>query len=357
MKDYYKILGVEKGASKDEVKKAFHKLAHKYHPDKKSGDEAKFKEVSEAYSVLSDEKKRAEYDAYGRTFNGAGPSGTNGFEGFDFSQFNGANPFGGNGFEFDLGDIFGDIFGGGGARERRGRDISIDLMIPLRDVVFGTERTVMLTKAGKCPVCAGSGATPGSEMITCKTCNGKGKIHETRNAFFGSIATTSVCPDCGGTGTVPKTPCTECRGSGVVRREEDISIKVPSGIADGEMIRMAGLGEAIPRGTSGDLYVKVRVERDPIFSREGSNLIMNLTVKLTDALLGKTYKVKTFDGDLEVKIPAGISFGEFLRVRGKGIVVSGGSRGDLLIRIMIQMPTKLSRAAKESVEKLQEEGI
>ncbi len=352
-KDYYQILGIEKGASKDEVKKAFHKLAHKYHPDKKTGDEAKFKEVSEAYAILSDEKKRAEYDAYGRVFNGGnGGGGGNPFEGFDFSQFTGAN-----GFEFDLGDIFGDIFGGGGSRERRGRDISIDLQLPLRDVVFGTERTVMLTKASKCAVCAGSGAAPGSEMITCKTCNGKGKIHETRNSIFGSIATTSICPDCGGAGTIPKNPCTECRGSGVTRRQEDIAIKVPPGIADGEMIRLQGMGEAIPRGTSGDLYVKIRVERDPVFSREGANLLMNLTVKLTDALLGATYTVKTFDGDISVKIPAGISFGELLRVKGKGIVVPHGSRGDLLIRILIQIPNKLSRSAKESVEKLKEEGI
>lgn len=350
-KDYYKILGIEKGASKDDVKKAFHKLAHKYHPDKKTGDEEKFKEVSEAYSVLSDEKKRAEYDAYGRTFTG-GQGGGNPFEGFDFSQFTG-----GNGFEFDLGDIFGDIFGQGGARERRGRDISIDLQIPLRDVVFGTERTVMLTKASKCVVCAGNGAAPGSEMITCKTCNGKGKIHETRNVLFGSVATTSMCPDCGGTGTVPKNPCTECKGSGVTRRQEDIAIKVPPGIADGEMIRLAGMGEAIPRATSGDLYVKIRVERDPVFSREGSNLLMNLTIKLSDALLGASYTVKTFDGDISVKIPSGISFGELLRVKGKGIVVPHGGRGDLLIRILIQIPNKLSRAAKESVEKLKEEGI
>lgn len=350
-KDYYKILGIEKGASKDDVKKAFHKLAHKYHPDKKTGDEEKFKEVSEAYSVLSDEKKRAEYDAYGRTFTGGQGSG-NPFEGFDFSQFTG-----GNGFEFDLGDIFGDIFGQGGARERRGRDISIDLQIPLRDVVFGTERTVMLTKASKCVVCAGNGAAPGSEMITCKTCNGKGKIHETRNVLFGSVATTSMCPDCGGTGTVPKNPCTECKGSGVTRRQEDIAIKVPPGIADGEMIRLAGMGEAIPRATSGDLYVKIRVERDPVFSREGSNLLMNLTIKLSDALLGASYTVKTFDGDISVKIPAGISFGELLRVKGKGIVVPHGGRGDLLIRILIQIPNKLSRTAKESVEKLKEEGI
>lgn len=351
-KDYYKILGIEKGASKDEVKKAFHKLAHKYHPDKKTGDEAKFKEVSEAYTILSDDKKRAEYDAYGRVFSGGNGGGASGFEGFDFSQF-----AGGNGFEFDLGDIFGDIFGGGNGRERRGRDISIDLQIPLRDVVFGTERTVMLTKTSKCGVCAGNGAAPGSEMVTCKTCNGKGKLHETRNSFFGSIATTRVCGECSGTGTVPKTACKECKGSGVVHKEEDIAIKVPPGIADGEMIRLQGMGEAIPRGTSGDLYVKIRVERDRVFSREGSNLIMNLTVKLTDALLGASYPVKTYDGDITVTIPAGINFGEFLRVKGKGVVIPNGGRGDLLIRVVVQMPNKLSRTAKEYVEKLQGEGI
>ncbi len=349
-KDYYKTLGLEKGASKEEIKKAFHKLAHKYHPDKKTGDEAKFKEVSEAYSILSDDKKRAEYDSYGRTFTGAG-----GPDGFDFSGFQGGNPF--QGFEFDLGDIFGDIFGQSGGRERRGRDISIDLQLPLKDIVFGTERTVMLTKTSSCPLCAGSGAEPGTELITCKTCNGKGKIHESRNSFFGSIATTRVCPDCSGTGTVPKTPCSECHGVGVVKRQDDIVIKVPPGINDGEMIRLAGMGEAVPKGTTGDLYVKIRVERDTTFTREGSNLIMNHTIKLSDALLGSKYTIKTFDGDVQVTVPPGIGFGEFLRVKGKGVVIPQGGRGDLLIRIVIQLPNKLSRKAREAVEKLQEEGI
>lgn len=363
MKDYYSILGIKKSASEEEVKAAFRKLAHKYHPDKKGGDEAKFKEVSEAYAVLSDKKKRAEYDTYGRTFaGGGGPQG--GFNGFDFSNFAQGAPFGagfgqGQHVEFDLGDIFGEFFGGQqnpSGRQRRGRDVSIDIELSFRESVFGTERRVLVSKIGQCDVCKGSGAAKGSKMVSCATCNGKGDIHETRNSFFGSFNTTRPCPRCHGKGQVPETSCNTCRGEGVAKRQEEILIAVPAGVSDGEMVRMQGRGEATAGGSSGDLYVKLHVKQDPSFTRDGNNLITVLSIKLTDALLGGDYTVRTLDGNTTVAVPAGVSHGEILRIRGAG-VPSGRSRGDMLVRVDIQFPKKLSSAAKKHIEGLRAEGL
>ncbi len=224
MKDYYTVLGVQKNASEDDIKKAFRTLAHKYHPDKKGGDEAKFKEASEAYAVLSDKKKRAEYDTYGKTFSGGGGAG--GFGGFDFSNF--AQGFGGfqgfqdgHGVEFDLGDIFGEFFGGGGGRRaKRGRDISMDIEIPFRDSIFGTERRVLISKVATCASCDGSGAKKNTKLKTCGTCNGKGQIHESRSTFFGSFTSARPCPTCHGRGQAPESPCTSCAGVGVSKREQ-----------------------------------------------------------------------------------------------------------------------------------------
>lgn len=350
-KDYYKILGVERNASKEEIKKAFHKLAHRYHPDKKDGDEAKFKEIGEAYGVLSDDKRRSEYDAYGRVFNGG--TGAGGNAGFDFSGFD----FGGQGFEFDLGDVFSDFFGGGRQRTRRGRDISIDLEVSFQESVFGVERRVLLAKVGTCSICSGTGAEPGSDLTTCSTCSGKGKIHESRASVFGTFSTTRVCETCHGSGKVPEKKCRICSGAGVVRREEEIAIAVPAGISDGEMIRLTGAGEAIAGGAPGDLYVKLHVKPDPVFRKEGSNLMMDLNIKLTDALLGTTYTIHTFDGDIEVKIPQGIAFDEILRVKGKGIPNRNSKRGDLLIIAKIVLPQKISKKAKQAIEQLKEEGV
>jgi molecular chaperone DnaJ len=361
--DYYKTLGIDRKAGKDEIKKAFRKLAHKYHPDKGGGDETKFKEISEAYSVLSNDKKRAEYDAYGRVFSeGASNQGSGGFGGFggfsdaqggfDFSQFDGE--------DFDLGDIFGgigDIFGGGGRRVKRGRDISIDIEIPFRDSVFGTERKVLLAKASQCKVCRGSGGKEGTELETCKVCNGKGKIHETKRSFIGTFTSVRVCDTCRGTGQVPKEKCENCRGAGITRQQEEIAIAIPAGVNNGEMIRLSGAGEAILGGAPGDLYVKLHVRPDPVFTKEGDNIIMNLKVKLTDAILGAKYTVPTLDGDIMVKIPAGISFGEILRARGKGVSVGRNRRGDLLMKTDITLPAKLSGKAKKLVEELKSEGI
>lgn len=356
--DYYSLLGVPKSASKEEIKKAFRKLAHKYHPDKQGGDEVKFKEISEAYSVLSDDKKRAEYDSYGRVFSD-GARGGNGFGGFDFSGgFGGQQGF--QDFDFDLGDIFGgfgDVFGGRGRRIRRGRDISIDIEVSFRDAVFGAQRKILITKTSQCDVCNGSGAKPGTTMTQCKTCNGNGKVHETKNSLLGTFTSVRTCDVCAGVGEVPKEHCKTCSGAGILRKESEISITVPPGINNGEMIRLTGAGEAVRGGQPGDLYIKVHIKSDPVFRKEGANLLMDLNIKLSDALLGGTYTVGTLDGDIQVKVPAGISFGEILRVKGKGVPIEKGKRGDLMIRATIQIPNKLSKNAKKQIEELRKEGI
>jgi len=360
-KDYYSVLGVDKKATKDDIKKAFRKLAHKYHPDKGGTDESKFKEITEAYSVLSDDKKRREYDAYGQAFPGghpgAGGAGQNPFGGFDFSGFQ--QGFGGGNAEFDFGDIFGDIFGGGRGQTRtpRGRDISIDLEVPFKDAVFGTSRTVLIAKVSKCTLCHGTGAKPGTELETCKTCNGSGKIHETRNSILGQFSSVRPCTVCDGSGKIPKEKCPECKGHGVHRRQEEIKIHIPAGIDNGEMIRLSGQGEAIKAGTAGDLYVKVHVKPHPTFRREGANLVMHLPVKLTDALLGTIVSIESLEGKtLEVKIPPMKRAEELLRVAGKGIPVEG-SRGDLIIRLEVALPHKLSGKARKTVEDLKTEGL
>ncbi len=361
MKNYYDILGISKSATEDDIKKAFRKLAQKFHPDKKGGDEAKFKEVSEAYSVLSDKKKRAEYDTYGKTFAGGGQSGpgAGGFGGFDFSSFQqGFGGFNGQNVEFDIVDIFGDIFGGATAGgQGRGRDISIDIELTFKDSVFGAERRVLISKVGVCDTCAGSGAKKGSKMISCKTCNGKGEIRETRNTFFGNFTSARLCPTCTGKGETPENVCEACHGDGVMKKQEEIHIAVPAGVQDGEMIRMPGRGEATKGGSAGDLYVKLHVKKDSSFSREGNNLLTALPIKLTDALLGGEYRIRTLEGEESITVPAGVVHGENIRIRGKGVPTARGVRGDLVVRIDIEFPKKLSRTARDLIDKLRAEGL
>jgi len=354
-KDYYETLGVQKGASKDEVKKAFRKLAAEYHPDKKTGNEAKFKEISEAYAVLSDEKKRAEYDAYGNSYSGGGGSGQ-GFGGFSWADFQQAAGNQAGGFEFDLGDMFGDVFGGGRSRQSRGRDISIDIELSFEESIFGTTRKVLITKNSTCDVCGGTRAKPGSEMINCTTCNGQGRVREVRQTFMGQVQTVRECDVCSGRGKIPKERCAHCAGAGIARKQEEIEIKIPAGIQDGEMIRMSSRGEAVMGGTAGDLYVKIHVKKHAQIRREGATLYCDLHIKLTDALIGTSYKVATLDGAVEIKIPEGIKHGELLRIKKKG-VPSQGSRGDFMVKIHIDLPQKLSRKARKLVEELKKEGI
>lgn len=353
-KNYYDILGVDKAAKKEDIKKAFYKLASKHHPDK-GGDEAKFKEVNEAYQVLSDEKKRKEYDTYGQTFNGQGPMG-GGFGGFN------AQDFGDVQFDFgDLGDMFGDIFGGfgGGARTKRGRDISLEIDVTFKESVFGTERNVLINKVGACDTCEGTGAKKGTEMVTCTTCNGQGKIHDVKRTFMGNFQTVRTCDTCHGKGKMPKERCHECRGAGVLNKREEIHIDVPAGISNGEMIRMSAMGEAVSGGQSGDLYVKINIQSDKVWKREGNDLVIKHSVKLTDALLGVKQTIEGLDGGIEIDIPAGVSAGETLRVKSRGVphVHDKHKRGDVLVRLEIAMPKKLSKAAMKLVEGLQEEGI
>ena len=353
--DYYQTLGIDKSATKDDVKKAFRTLAHKYHPDKKGGDEKKFKEISEAYAVLGDEKKRAEYDAYGRTFASGGGGQGQGFEGFDFSQFGGFNQ---GGFEINIDDIFGgfsDIFGG--KRERRGRDISIDLELSFRDSIFGTERSVLLNKDSTCTRCTGSGAEPGSKLKTCPTCNGKGAVVESQRSPFGTFSVSRTCATCHGKKQVPEKQCSECRGVGVLRRQEEVRIQIPAGIDNGQVIRMGEMGEAVTGGKSGDLYIKVHVSADSRFRRDGYTIVTDLPIKVTDALFGAEYTIETLDGKEKIAVSPLRSLDESVRIKGKGVPHGRSARGDLLVRLRVEFPHKLSHEAKTLIEKLRMEGI
>lgn len=355
-KDYYQTLGIEKNASKDEIKKAFHKLAHKYHPDKNKGDDSKFKEVNEAYQTLSDDTKRSQYDRFGSEGpQGFGGGGGNPFGGFDFSGAQG-------GVEFDmgdLGDIFGDFFGGGMNRRggKKGRDISTEIDIDFKDAVFGVSKTITLSRQAPCDTCSGTGGKPGVKMDTCKTCNGAGQVREMKRSMLGNFASVKTCDACHGKGKIPTEKCTDCKGAGVAHKKQDVKIDVPAGIENCQTLRVNDMGEAISGGATGDLYIQIGVKAHPVFKREGLNLIMDVPIKLSDALLGMTYDLKILEGTtVEVKIPEGVNHGDLLRVRGKGVPSSRG-RGDIILRILVTMPHKLSKKTKELVEKLKEDGI
>lgn len=369
-RDYYKILGVEKNASADELKAAFRKLAHQHHPDKKGGDEKKFKEANEAFQVLSDPKKRSQYDQFGTTFDGAqagGPGG--GFSaqggpagGWDFSGFQN-----GQGFDFgDLGDIFSNLggFGGfsqGGGRGRRakGQDIQIDVEITLAETVFGTERSVRLYKHAPCDVCQGSGVEPGSKKVNCKECRGQGQVTRNQRTVFGTFQTASVCPACNGEGQAPERECKHCRGEGVTKRQEEVKIKIPAGIDNGESIRLAGYGEAAKKGgLPGDLYVQAHVKKDPRFTRKGFDLYTKKNITYSQAALGTISKIETFDGKLELKIPESIQSGQLIRLKEKGVGrLQSSGRGDLYVEVIVETPKKLSRRQKELLEELKSSGI
>ncbi len=363
-KDYYKTLGVSKSASKDEIKKAFYKLAHEYHPDKAGGNEAKFKEASEAYNTLSDDKKRSQYDNFGSGFQGnAGGQYQGGFGGFDASQgFDFSGFQNGQGFEFDLGDIFGDFFGGGGggrgrAKAKKGRDISVDLNLTFAESIFGVKKSIFLTKTSKCSECGGSGSRKGTEQVTCPTCNGRGKIKEVRKSFFGTFATERVCDECLGAGNVPKEKCPKCHGAGILQKEDEIEVNIPADVNTGESIRLTGAGESVKGGSSGDLYIKLHIEKSNLFVKEGKNLITELNIKMTDAVLGGNYKMATLDGEIELKIPEGTSPEDVLRIRGKGVPYGNSQRGDILVKIKIKTPSRLSGKAKKIFEDLKKEGL
>src|SRR5581483_9394042 len=361
-KDYYDILGVSKSASSDEIKRAFRKKAHEFHPDKGNGNAEKFKEVNEAYQVLSDSTKRQQYDQYGQTFeqaqrNGGGFGGQGGqFGGFDFG-----GGFGQGGVEFDLGDIFGDIFVGRQQRtERRNRgiDLEMGLTISFEEAVFGAQKNITLEKQDQCKACGGNGAAQGSKIVTCPKCHGQGQIRTTRRTIFGNIASSATCDRCQGMGKVPETACPTCKGSGILRQEKTISVKIPAGIDDGQRVRIQGEGEAGYRGsTRGDLFLVIKVLPHKEFTRDGINLYKELPVSFTQAALGAKLIVKTLDGDIELKIPSGTQAGAQFRIKAKGVpnINNSSHRGDLIITARVLVPKKLSKKEKELLKALAEE--
>jgi len=363
-KDYYKTLGVEKTASQDEIKKAFRQKAHQCHPDKAGGDEAKFKEINEAYQVLGDQKKRAQYDQFGSAFeHGQAGGGFSGFDGFrDFSGF--ANGFNVN-FE-DLGDVFGGlgaIFGfsarGGqgqrrGTRARRGNDIEVILTIDFSEAVFGAEKEISLTKTVSCDRCQGSGADPDSKITTCKTCGGRGSQTKIQRTIFGQMQVETTCSDCDGEGKTFSQKCSKCGGRGIVRELTNLKIRIPAGIDEGESIRLAGQGEAGARGASaGDLYLKIRVKPDKRFERDGYDIKSKAEIKFSQAALGDKIEVATVDGPVKLKIPEGTQSGTVFRLRDRGVIkLNGRGRGDHLVKVIIKTPTGLSRKQKKMLEEL-----
>lgn len=346
-KDYYNILGVEKNATQDEIKKAFRKVAHTHHPDKPGGDEAKFKEANEAYQTLGDEKKRAQYDQFGA----AGPNmgGFGGGAGQGFGGFGGAG-----GFDFgdiDLGDLFGGGFGGSRQRrQRKGQDLQTRMHITFKESIFGVKKSINVEHNKTCGDCAGSGGEKGTSMETCSECHGQG---QTQQRMMGIFATIATCPVCQGKGTLPKTKCRTCRGAGITREKEVVEFTIPAGINHGDTLRISGKGEAIPDGPSGDLFVQMFVEPHKDFSRKDYDLLITQEITVSEAILGATREIKMLDDTkIEIKIPNGTQSGAILRVSGRGIA----GRGNLMVTIKIHIPKRLSKAAKSALEVLQAEG-
>lgn len=361
--DYYEVLGVTKAASQDEIKKAFHKLAHKYHPDK-GGDEKKFKEVNEAYQVLSDEKKRAQYDQFGRTFDGAGGGPGQGWD------FNWAwqNPTGGEaGFDFDdLGDVFEGMFGFGGGRRaarkdiKKGKDIQVDIEIDLEDTLKQTTRKIILAKMIACNRCQGGGAEPGAKIKECFSCRGSGQVQKIKKTFLGSYTAFAVCPECKGEGNKPEKPCNVCKGEGRVRGEEEVSAAIPAGIDSNQILEVEGKGDAGKRGgRAGNLYVRVFVKEHPIFERRGDDIYLFREVNYSQAVLGEDIEIPTLEGkSIILTVPAGTESGKILRISGKGIPhFNRYGRGNLYVELIIKTPKKLSKRQKEILEELKKEGI
>jgi molecular chaperone DnaJ len=351
-KDYYKTLGIDKTATADEIKKAFRKVAHKYHPDKQTGDEVKFKEANEAYQTLSNEQKRSQYDRFGSSGqNMGGAGGGQGFGGFDFSGFQQGGQGG-----FDFGDIdLGDIFGGGrqSRHQRRGNDMQMRIDIEFVEAVFGIKKTINVDHSKTCDDCEGTGAEESSEMAKCVQCNGQGKI-QTR--MMGIFATVTECPTCHGHGEVPKTKCKKCKGAGITKEKDTIEFTIPAGIKHGDTLRITGRGEAIKNGQSGDLFVQIAVKSHKNYKREGLDLIMNHNITISDAVLGASHTIELLDKTkIDVKVPAGTVHGTTLRVTGKGIETDRMS-GNLMIIVKIRVPKKLSKKAKEAMGVLQSEG-
>ena len=342
-RDYYEVLGLARAATVDDIKKAYRKLAVKYHPDKNPGDtdaEEKFKEAAEAYGVLSDDEKRARYDRYGH-------QGVSGMGGFDPNQF------------ADFGDILGDLFGFGdffGTRGRRstraarGNDLRFDLQLDFMDAVFGKEITLDVPRTISCKTCSGSGARPGTQPVSCSGCGGRGQIRYSQGFF----AVARTCPQCGGAGKVIKDPCADCAGAGRLREEKKISVKIPPGVDDGSRLRVSGEGEAgFNGGPSGDLYVFISVREHAKFQRRDYDIHSEQTISFTHAALGGDVGVETIDGDDSLKIPAGTQPSQVFRLRGKGVpFLDGSGRGDHYVHVVVRIPTSLSDEQRSLLEQL-----
>lgn len=358
MKDYYKILGVEKGASADDIKKAYRKLAHQHHPDKAGGDEAKFKEINEAYQVLSDAEKRKRYDQFGTADGFPGFGGGSGpFGGFDV-RFEGQN-FGDFG---DLGDIFETFFGGGTRARRktyqRGSDVEFGVEISLEEAFHGTAKKISFSVPVKCTTCSGKGGEASAGMATCTTCDGKGEIREQRNTFFGAFAQVKQCSACAGTGSIPKKMCATCKGTGRVRGERTVEVELLPGIHADQIIKVAHMGEAGERGSQeGDLYVRVKIKAHRTFERHGDDLVVRHELNLVDLLIGKKIDISTVSGGkVSVEVPAHFNLREPLRIPGEGMPRFGSfGRGDLLVDFSIKAPKKFSGKAKKLLEELEGE--
>jgi molecular chaperone DnaJ len=355
-KDYYDLLGVAKTASQDEIKKAYRKLAHTHHPDKQGGDEARFKEINEAYGVLGDAEKRRQYDQFGQAFNGGGfgGGGQQGFGGFDFSQFGGQGfDFGGTNFE----DLFTDIFTGGrgGARrEARGSDVQVDIEITFEEMVRGAKKTVQLRTFVNCSTCHGTGGKPGSEEKNCATCQGQGQIRKQVRTMLGVFTQMSRCDTCHGRGKTFSQACTACTGSGRVHEERKLEIAIPAGIEDGQALSLTGEGEAGERGVkAGDLFVVVHVKPHAQFKRQGDNILSTLSLSYSQLVLGDKVDVPTLEGTVAMKIPAGTEPGEVFRIRGGGIPRLGRfGTGDHLVTVAITIPKRPSGELKKAIEAL-----
>lgn len=351
-KDYYKILGVDKQASESEIKKAFRKKAHQYHPDKPDGDDSKFKEVNEAYDTLSNPQKKKQYDTFGSSesaSSGGFGSGSGGFEGFDFSGASSGGNFGG----FDFSDLFGGGFGGG-QRVKKGRDIDVEIKVSFKESVFGVKKTFSIKKNSDCSFCEGFGSDKNSSLKTCSTCNGHGVVNQVRQTMMGTIQTQAECSDCFGSGKIPEKKCGVCHGSGIENKEEEINVKIPAGVESGNRLKVSGSGEAVKGGSSGDLYIHVYVEKDTNFRKEGHDIFSDLEVDIYDVVLGGVRKVKTVDGEIKVKVPSGSQNGKILKVKNKGVVISDKKRGDLFLKLNVKIPKKISGHEKKLFEELRE---
>ena len=367
-RDYYEVLGVNKNATDDELKKAYRRLAKKYHPDanpdNKAEAEAKFKEVNEAYETLSDPQKRRMYDQFGpdgpQGFNGAGGfGGQNGYYSYTSSGFDGFGDFG------DLGDIFSSFFGGGfgGGRSsgrkqngpRKGADLNLHIDITFEQAFLGVEKEITITRNEECTICHGTGAKPGTSVTKCPTCNGTGQIRQVQNTILGQMQTTRTCTNCHGTGEVIKEPCENCRGKGTVRKQPKIKVKIPAGIDDGQTVVLRGEGEPGEKGgPKGDLYITIRLKKHSIYSRKANNVYCDVPITITQATLGADLEIPMVDGSKErYKIPEGTQTGTKFVIRGKGFKsVSSNSVGDFVFTVNVQTPKKLSKEQRELLVQL-----